>query len=68
MAPVTTTPLPGSMTVPPLFGWEQILTVLTVLVTVAVLFVVVRSTWADRTERSEFQGWLEGRSGRHPEP
>jgi hypothetical protein len=32
MSPAPTAPLPGSMTVPPLFGWEHILIALVVIV------------------------------------
>ena len=56
------------MTVPPLFGWEDIATVLTVVVVHAVAFVVVRSTWADRTERAEWQAWLDARPNRERAP
>ena len=67
MAPATT-PAPGSMTVPPLFGWEVILTGLVLLVLVAVVFLAFGATRAGRTDRSEWQAWLDARSGsRGPE-
>jgi hypothetical protein len=68
MAHVTTSPAPGSMTVPPLFGWEGILSVLVVVVAVAVAFLVFSTTRAGATERSEWQAWLQARSGRLDEP
>ena len=64
MAPVTTPPAPGSMTVPPLFGWEVVATVLVVLVLLAVAFVVVGAVSTGRSDRSEWQAWLAARSGR----
>jgi hypothetical protein len=63
MATVPDHPMPGGMTVPPWFGWETLLTVLLVLVVVAVVFVVLSSTTGGRDERSEWQAWLDGRSG-----
>lgn len=63
MAPVPTSPAPGSMTVPPLFGWEVILVVLAVVVVLGVVFLLVGSGRASGSERSEFQAYLEGRSG-----
>ncbi len=68
MAPPTTAPAPGSMTVPPLFGWELILTLLVVLVAVAVLFLAFGATRAGRTDRSEWQAWLDARSGSRQDP
>jgi hypothetical protein len=59
----TTTPLPpGSMTVPPLFGWELILTGLLVLVVVAVAFLLLGATGTGRDERSDWEAWLDARS------
>jgi hypothetical protein len=59
------TPLPpGSMTVPPLFGWELILTGLVVLVVVAVAFLLVSASGTGRDERPDWQAWLDARSGR----
>ncbi|WP_116451614.1 hypothetical protein [Blastococcus litoris] len=63
MAPVPTSPAPGSMTVPPLFGWETILVVLVAVVLVAVAFLLLGAARASGSERSEFQAWLDGRSG-----
>jgi len=66
MAPVTSPPAPGSMTVPPLFGWEVILTVLVVVAVVAVAFVAFGAMRAGRSDRSEWQAWLDARSGPRP--
>lgn len=62
MAPVPTPPLPGSMTVPPLFGWETILAVLALLVAVAVVFFLVAAAGRGVDSRSEWQAWLDARS------
>ena len=65
MAPATTTPPPpGSMTVPPLFGWEVILTVVALVVAVAVVFLVILAAGLADNDRSEWQAWLDARSGR----
>jgi hypothetical protein len=64
MEDVTTPPLPGRMTVSPLFGWEDILTVLAVLVVAAVAFLALGAGGAGADERSEWQAWLDARSGR----
>lgn len=64
MAPVSTPPAPGSMTVPPLFGWEVVATVLVVLVLVAVAFGLLGAVSGGRSDRSEWQAWLAARSGR----
>ena len=66
MAPVTTSPAPGSMTVPPLFGWEVILVVLVVLVAVAVAFVAFGAMRPGHSDRTEWQAWLDTRSGSRP--
>ncbi|TFV87012.1 hypothetical protein [Blastococcus sp. CT_GayMR16] len=64
-----TTPLPpGSMTVPPLFGWELILTGLVVLVVVAVAFLMISATGTGRDERSDWKAWLDARSGGREDP
>jgi hypothetical protein len=68
MAPETTAPAPGSMTVPPLFGWEEILTVLVLVIAAAVAFLLVAAVAAAFTGRSEWQAFLAGRSRRHPVP
>lgn len=67
MAPAPTAPLPGSMTVPPMFGWEVILTVLVVLVTLAVVFLLASAAGTAADDRSEWQSWLDARSRRGPD-
>ena len=62
MTPVPSRPLPGSMTVPPWFGWEAVLVVLVLLVAVAVAFFVVSAAGADVDGRSEWQAELDARS------
>ena len=62
-----TPPLPGSMTVPPLYGWENIVLLLVVLVVVAVAVGVLLSVGKAQTGRSEWQAWLDGRSAGSPE-
>ena len=62
MTPGTPPPPPGSMTVPPLYGWENIVVVLVVLVVAAVAAGVVLSVGKAETGRSEWQAWLDGRS------
>jgi uncharacterized membrane protein YkvI len=68
MAPATTPPPLGNMTVPPLFGWEFIVVVLLVLVVLAVAFVVLAAAGRNVSERAELQAWLDARSqgGREP--
>jgi hypothetical protein len=55
------------MTVPPLFGWEVILTVLVLLVGVAVAFFLVSAAGTAAADRSEWQSWLDARSRRRPD-
>jgi hypothetical protein len=62
MTAVPTPPPPGSMTVPPLFGWEAIFVVLVVVVVVAAGFLAVGVLAQGRRGRSEWQAWLDGRS------
>ena len=56
------------MTVPPLFGWQSIATVVVAVLVVAVIAVVLLQAGRDTAGRSEFQAWLDGRSAdlRHP--
>jgi hypothetical protein len=67
MSPAPTPPPPGSMTVPPLFGWETIVAVLVLLLVVAVVFFVASASGRAPSGRSEFQAWLDARSNRHGE-
>ncbi len=63
------TPLPpGSMTVPPTFGWEQIAGVLVILTVVAVAFLLLGAGLASLNRRSEWQAYLGARSSRRPDP
>jgi hypothetical protein len=62
MDPATDRPFPGSMTVPPWFGWEAVLVVLVLLVVVAVAFFVASATGTDVDGRSEWQAGLDARS------
>ena len=62
MPPVPSEPLPGSMTVPPWFGWEAILVVLVLLVVLAVAFFVASAAGPDVDGRSEWQAGLDARS------
>ena len=68
MAPSSPAQAPGSMTVPPLFGWESILVVLLVVAVVAVAFVAFGAVRAGRSDRSEWQAWLDTRSASHGQP
>jgi hypothetical protein len=52
------------MTVPLLFGWEAILTVVALLVALAVAFFVVSAAGTARGGRSEWQASLDARSRR----
>jgi hypothetical protein len=52
------------MTVPPMFGWQDILTVLVVTILVGVVFLVVGAVLASLAGRGEWQAFLEGRSRR----
>ena len=64
MASVPTQPVPGNMTVPPLHGWVEIVALLGAVVAVAVAFLVIAAGWSAFSGRSEWQAWLDGRSGR----
>jgi hypothetical protein len=68
MTPVPPEPLPGSMTVPLLFGWENILVVLVVLVAVAVVFFLASAAGTGEDHRSEWQAGLEARSRDRVDP
>ena len=54
--------MPGSMTVPPWFGWQAILAVLVLLIVVAVAFFVASAASPDVDGRSEWQAGLDARS------
>ena len=67
MPPAPTTPVPGNMTVPPLFGWWEILVLLMIVVAVAAVAFMFLGTGPAASGRSEWQAFLDGRSSR-PEP
>jgi hypothetical protein len=50
------------MTVPFLFGWQGIVTLLVVLIAVGVVFLVVSASRATQDTRSEWQVYLDSRS------
>jgi hypothetical protein len=52
------------MTVPPLFGWEVILTVLVLLVALAVAFFLASAAGTAADDRSDWEAWLDARSTR----
>jgi hypothetical protein len=52
------------MTVPPLFGWEQVALVVVLLLAVVVALSVVAAVRAGRAGRPEWQAWLEARPSR----
>jgi hypothetical protein len=56
------------MTVPPLFGWENILVVLLLLVAVAVAFFVASAAGTGADMRSEWQSGLDARSRTRLDP
>jgi hypothetical protein len=56
------------LTVPPLFGWEHILTGLTVLVVVAVLFLGIAASGMAEDERSDWRAGLDARSRARRDP
>ena len=66
MAP-TPTPPPGSMTVPPLFGWGEILIVLVLLLVLVAVFLVVAAAAPADSRRSEWEAELAARSSRPSE-
>jgi hypothetical protein len=50
------------MTVPPLFGWQEIITALLLVIAAAVAFLVIAAVGAAASGRSEWRAWLDGRS------
>jgi hypothetical protein len=67
MPPAPPAPVPGNMTVPPLFGWWEILVLLVVVLAVAVVAFLFLGAGPAASGRSEWQAFLDGRSNR-PEP
>lgn len=63
--PTSLDPLdPGSMTVPPLFGWEHIVAVLALVAVVGALFLLHSVARGSAHGRSDWQSWLDARSAR----
>ena len=56
------TPAPGSLTVPPLFGWEGIVVLLVVALVIGVGYLVVSALSASRRPSADWDEWLQGRS------
>lgn len=69
MTPATPAPppLPGSMTVSLLFGWQSILIALLVVVVVTVLALALIASGKDGSTRSDWRAWLDERSARRPD-
>lgn len=53
---------PGSLTVPPLDGWEGLVLGLLAAVVIGVAFLLVDALGTDRSSSAEWQEWLDGRS------
>jgi hypothetical protein len=72
MSPAPSAPLPGSMTVPPWYGWEALLVPLAVVLVVAAVALLLGSSRAGAERRTEWEAWLGARSRRAgldvPEP
>src|SRR4051794_10371323 len=62
MTPAPTAPPPGSMTVPPLFGWEHILVVLALIALAGLVGLVLLAAGRAASSRNDWQAWLDGRS------
>ena len=56
------TPEPGSLTVPPLFGWEGIVVLLVVALVIGVGYLVISALSASRRPSADWDEWLQGRS------
>lgn len=56
------TPEPGSLTVPPLFGWEGIVVLLVAAVVIGVGYLLFSALSASRRPSSDWDEWLQGRS------
>lgn len=64
MAPQTSPPTPGDLTVPLLFGSEVLVAAVLVVVVLGVAFLVLGLVRAGGTDRQEWEAWLESRSDR----
>jgi hypothetical protein len=56
------TPAPGSLTVPPLFGWEAIVVLLVAAVVIGVGYLALSALSASRRPSADWDEWLQGRS------
>ena len=56
------TPAPGSLTVPPLFGWQGIVVLLVAAVVIGVGYLVLSALSASRRPSADWDEWLQGRS------
>jgi hypothetical protein len=65
MTPDATLPDFGRMTVPPLFGWQDILVGVVVVLLVGMVAFVLLATGRADSSRSEWEAWLATRSPRH---
>jgi hypothetical protein len=68
MADVTTPRAPGSMTVPLLHGWEDVVTAVALVVAVAIAALLLLAAGRAASGRSEWQAWPDGRSTRREDP
>ena len=68
MAPAPTPLPPGSMTVPPWFGWEAVAVAVALLLLAGVVFLLVTATRAGAGRRDEWRALLEARSTGRPDP
>jgi hypothetical protein len=60
--PSDSTPLPGSLTVPPLYGWVGIVALVVLAALVGIGFLVVGAMARSESRAMEWQSWLEARS------
>jgi hypothetical protein len=67
MTPVPSAPPPGSMTVPPLFGWEHILVALALIALAGLAGLVLLAAGRAAGSRNDWQAWLDGRSAQRRE-
>jgi hypothetical protein len=56
------------MTVPPLHGWEDIVTAVALVIAVAVAALLLLAAGRAGSGRSEWQAWLDGRSTGREDP
>ncbi|MCW2699652.1 MAG: hypothetical protein JWQ45_1187 [Blastococcus sp.] len=67
LTPGMAAPDPGNLTVPPLFGWEVIVTGLVLLVLLAAVVFLLLMSGRAASGRAEWQAFLDGRSSRRPD-